>query len=86
MIAVIFEVWPADGRTDTYLDMAGALRDDLEKIDGFISVERFQSLYEPGKLLSLSFWRDEAAELFEGNQSFDLIMRINGLIAVFFYT
>ena len=61
MIAVIFEVWPADGRTDTYLDMAGALRDDLEKTDGFISVERFQSLYEPGKLLSLSFWRDEAA-------------------------
>ena len=61
MIAVIFEVWPADGRRDTYLDLAAALRDDLEKIDGFISVERFQSIYDPGKLLSLSFWRDEDA-------------------------
>jgi heme-degrading monooxygenase HmoA len=61
MIAVIFEVWPADGRKDDYLGLAAALRRDLEDIDGFISVERFQSLTEPGKLLSLSFWRDEAA-------------------------
>lgn len=61
MIAVIFEVWPAEGRTDEYLDLAAALRADLATIDGFISVERFHSLGEPGKLLSLSFWRDEAA-------------------------
>lgn len=61
MIAVIFEVWPADGRRQHYLDIAASLRDDLATIDGFISVERFQSLVEPGKLLSLSFWRDEAA-------------------------
>jgi heme-degrading monooxygenase HmoA len=61
MIAVIFEVWPAGGEKRNYLDLAAALRDDLSRIDGFISVERFQSLTEPGKLLSLSFWRDEAA-------------------------
>jgi heme-degrading monooxygenase HmoA len=61
MIAVIFEVWPAEGRTEHYLDLAAALRGDLERIDGFISVERFESLSEPGKLLSLSFWRDEDA-------------------------
>jgi heme-degrading monooxygenase HmoA len=61
MIAVIFEVWPADGRKDSYLERATRLRDDLEQIDGFISVERFQSLTEPDKLLSLSFFRDEDA-------------------------
>jgi heme-degrading monooxygenase HmoA len=61
MIAVIFEVWPADGRKQVYLDLAAELRPELEKIDGFISVERFQSITEPRKMLSLSFWRDEAA-------------------------
>ncbi len=61
MIAVIFEVWPAPGHTQTYLDLAASLRPELEAIDGFVSVERFRSLAEPGKLLSLSFWRDEAA-------------------------
>lgn len=60
-IAVIFEVWPASGEQNHYLDLAAALRGDLEKIDGFVSVERFQSLTEPGKLLSLSIWRDEEA-------------------------
>ena len=61
MIAVIFEVWPADGRRQSYLEHASRLRPELEKIDGFISVERFQSLTDPDKMLSLSFWRDEAA-------------------------
>lgn len=61
MIAVIFEVWPAPGRERAYLDIAASLRDELEGIDGFVSVERFQSLTESGKLLSLSFFRDEAA-------------------------
>ena len=61
MIAVIFEVWPKPERRQEYLDIAAALRPHLETIDGFISVERFESLSEPGKLLSLSFWRDEAA-------------------------
>ena len=61
MIAVIFEVWPADGRKDDYLGLAASLRRDLEKIDGFVSVERFESLTQPGKLLSFSIWRDEAA-------------------------
>jgi heme-degrading monooxygenase HmoA len=61
MIAVIFEVWPRPGRMHEYLDIAGALRPQLEEIDGFISIERFESLAEPGKILSLSFFRDEAA-------------------------
>ena len=61
MIAVIFEVWPADGRRQAYLDIAASLRPELERIDGFISIERFQSLSDETKLLSLSFWRDEAA-------------------------
>ena len=61
MIAVIFEVWPAPGRKDDYLAIAASLRAELDRIDGFISVERFQSLTEPDKLLSLSFWRDEEA-------------------------
>lgn len=59
MIAVIFEVWPAE-RGD-YLDIAAQLRALLDGIDGFFSIERFESLSEPGKLLSLSFWRDEEA-------------------------
>jgi heme-degrading monooxygenase HmoA len=61
MIAVIFEVWPKADRRQEYLELAAALRGELEAIDGFVSVERFESLSEPGKLLSLSVWRDEAA-------------------------
>ena len=61
MIAVIFEVIPAPGRKQEYLDLAAALRPELEKIDGFISVERFASLTNEGKILSLSVFRDEAA-------------------------
>lgn len=61
MIAVIFEVWPADDGRQTYLDIAASLKPRLEQIDGFISVERFQSLTDPGKMLSLSFFRDERA-------------------------
>ena len=59
MIAVIFEVWP--DRREDYLDTAAELRPHLNQIDGFISVERFESLTEKGKMLSLSFFRDEAA-------------------------
>ena len=61
MIAVIFEVEPAEGRRDAYLDIAGKLKPTLEQMDGFISIERFESLTTKGKILSLSFWRDEAA-------------------------
>ena len=61
MIAVIFEVIPSPGRRQEYLDLAAQLRPELEKIDGFISVERFASLTDETKLLSLSFWRDEDA-------------------------
>ena len=61
MIAVIFEVWPSEGRQDQYLDIAAHLRPLLDTIDGFLSIERFESLSEKGKLLSLSFWCDERA-------------------------
>ena len=61
MIAIIFEVEPAAGREDDYLAIAGAMRAELEKQPGFIGVERFRSITNPGKLLSLSFWEDEAA-------------------------
>jgi heme-degrading monooxygenase HmoA len=61
MIAVIFEVFPADDHKNDYLEQAARLRGELECMDGFISVERFQSLTDPDKLLSLSFWRDQDA-------------------------
>ena len=61
MHVVIFEVEPETGRVQDYLDIAARLRPDLEKIDGFISIERFKSLSQEGKILSLSFWRDEDA-------------------------
>jgi heme-degrading monooxygenase HmoA len=61
MIAVIFEVWPKAEHRQDYLDIAAELKPVLEKIDGFISIERFESLTEKGKLLSLSMFRDEAA-------------------------
>lgn len=61
MIAVIFEVWPAEGRAPHYFEMAAALKSNLEQAEGFISIERFESLATPGKFLSLSFWRDEEA-------------------------
>jgi heme-degrading monooxygenase HmoA len=61
MIAVIFEVWPKPEYRQEYLDLAAELKPILETIDGFISVERFESLTEKGKILSLSIFRDEAA-------------------------
>ena len=59
MIAVIFEVWPKTDRKSDYFDIAATLKPELENIDGFVSVERFASLSDEGKILSLSFWRDE---------------------------
>lgn len=61
MHVVIFEIEPQPGREKDYLDRAAALRAEVEKIDGFISVERFQSLARPGRLVSVSFWRDADA-------------------------
>jgi len=59
MIAVIFEAFPAEGKWEDYFDLAASLRPELNKIDGFISIERFQSVTNPQKVLSLSFWKDE---------------------------
>jgi len=61
MYVVIFEVEPEADSVQDYLDIAARLRPELEKIDGFISIERFESLSQDGKILSLSFWRDEEA-------------------------
>lgn len=61
MIAVIFEVWPKPERRQDYFDLAADLKPILQTIDGFISVERFESLTEKGKILSVSFWRHEVA-------------------------
>ena len=61
MIAVIFEVEPRSGAAPRYFEIAAGLRPELEAIDGFISVERFESVTTPGRFLSLSFWRDEEA-------------------------
>lgn len=61
MIAVIFEVRPRAGQAARYFEIAAALREQLERIEGFVSVARYQNLADPGQYLSLSFWRDEAA-------------------------
>ncbi len=61
MIAVIFEVQPAEGRAGEYFEIAASLRPALEKLDGFISIERFESVTQPGRFVSISYWRDEAA-------------------------
>ncbi|MES2126585.1 MAG: antibiotic biosynthesis monooxygenase [Pseudomonadota bacterium] len=59
MIVVIFEVTPHENKEERYFDIASQLRQTLEQMDGFISVERFQSLTRPGTFLSMSYWRDE---------------------------
>jgi heme-degrading monooxygenase HmoA len=61
MIAVIFEFWPAEAHRGEYFDLAAELRPMLETIDGFISLERFESVTSAGKYVSLSFWRDADA-------------------------
>ncbi len=61
MIAVIFESWPRSGKMQTYLEMGATLQSHLQTLDGFISIERFQSVADPEKLVALSFWRGEAA-------------------------
>ena len=72
MIAVIFEVIPAPGRKQEYLDLAERLGSDLQEMDGFLSIERFESLTSANKILSLSIWRDEEAvkrwRQFEGHR------------------
>ena len=59
MIAVIFEFTPAEGRKQDYFDLVAGLKPELEKAEGFLSIERFESLTTPGKFVSLQFWRDE---------------------------
>jgi heme-degrading monooxygenase HmoA len=61
VIAVIFELTPAPGRKQDYLDLAAGLADELKGFDGFVSIERFESISHPGRFVSLSFWRDEDA-------------------------
>jgi heme-degrading monooxygenase HmoA len=79
----MFEVWPAPGRRSRYLELAAALKPELERIDGFLSVERFESLVEPGKLLSLSFWRDEEAVAAWRNSAVHRATQAEGRAGVF---
>ncbi|ATF92754.1 Antibiotic biosynthesis monooxygenase [Cedecea neteri] len=83
MIAVIFEVLPAEGHYSRYLELAAALKPQLTNIDGFISIERFQSISEPKKILSLSFWRDEAAVQQWRNQELHRSVQQQGRSSVF---
>lgn len=83
MIAVIFELTPADGRRQEYLDIAAHLRPLLDGIEGFISIERFESLATPGKILSLSFWRDEEAVAHWRQMEWHRIAQARGRTAVF---
>jgi heme-degrading monooxygenase HmoA len=83
MIAVIFEVEPTSEGMPRYLDLAAGLKPKLEAMDGFISVERFESLAQPGKLLSLSFWRDEAAVARWRNQAHHRTSQQEGRAGVF---
>ncbi len=83
MIAVIFEVEPRAGQASRYFDIAAGLRTELERIDGFVSVERFESLSTPGKFLSLSFWRDEAAVRAWRNHEGHRVAQQEGRSAVF---
>jgi heme-degrading monooxygenase HmoA len=83
MIAVIFEVWPAEGHRDDYLGFAAWLRNDLACIDGFLSVELFQSLADRTKLLSLSFWRDEQAVTAWRTQGYHREAQVRGRAGLF---
>lgn len=83
MITVIFEVWPNDGKTAEYFDIAVSLRPELEKLDGFISIERFESVTTPGKFLSISFWRDEAAVAAWRNVEVHRLAQAKGRASIF---
>ena len=83
MIAVIFEVTPATGKWDEYLDLAAALYPELIRIEGFISIERFQSLTHPEKVLSLSFWRDEESITEWRNMELHRAAQIKGRHSIF---
>jgi heme-degrading monooxygenase HmoA len=83
MIAVLFEVTPLPGQEARYFDIAAMLREQLQAIDGFVSVERFQSLTRPGTYLSLSYWRDESAVRAWRNQGDHRTGQAEGRAAVF---
>ncbi len=83
MIGVVFEVWPAEGRRQEYLDIAASMRAELAQMDGFVSIERFQSLTDPNKLLSLQFWRDEEALARWRNHEPHRVAQVHGRQGIF---
>ena len=83
MIAVIFEVTPREGRAGDYFDLAATLKAEVEGIDGFISVERFQSTANPNKYVSLSFWRDEEAVAAWRSHAGHLLVQARGKEEIF---
>lgn len=83
MIAVIFEVWMEGSHRDEYLDIAAQLKATLGHMDGFMSIERFQSLSQPGKLLSLSIWRDEESIAVWRNLEVHRVAQLEGRSRIF---
>ncbi len=83
MIVVIFEVQPAEGKAAEYFDLAASLRPALAIIDGFISIERFESVTTRGKFVSISFWRDEAAVAAWRNVEGHRIVQAKGRDSIF---
>ncbi|WP_250870270.1 antibiotic biosynthesis monooxygenase family protein [Hafnia paralvei] len=85
MVAVIFEANSYLDKQARYLEIASELRPLLERIDGFIAIERFQSLLEPGKILSLSWWRDEESVLAWKKNVFHQEAQAEGRESIFSY-
>jgi heme-degrading monooxygenase HmoA len=83
MVAVIFEAFPKEGKWDEYLDIAASLRPELNKIEGFISIERFQSMTNKDKVLSLSFWKDEESVLQWRNVELHRRAQVKGRNSIF---
>lgn len=83
MIVVVFQVTMREERAADYFDLAAALRPELETIDGFLSVERFESLATPGKYVSISFWRDMDAVTAWREQERHRLAQLRGKAEIF---
>lgn len=83
MIVVMFESRPAPGKAQKYLDMGAALGPQIESFDGFLGIERFQSVTDPGKFLAVSYWRDEAAVERWRNTHVHRMIQANSRVEVF---
>ncbi|MGJ3353358.1 antibiotic biosynthesis monooxygenase family protein [Providencia sp. Je.9.19] len=85
MIAVIFELQANEGQQENYLALAQQLKESLIEINGFISIERFQSLSDNNKLLSLSFWESEEAVMVWRNTELHRLAQAKGRESILKY-